>query len=192
MLVIEIGLTPTDQFPGLLGTLLEFNAGVNVLGVFAEDHDVQLLGLFDGAGHAVEITHRPHAGVQVEDLPQRHVERTDAAAYGRGQRPFDRDDEMPDRVERPLREPFVKLVVGLLAREDFVPHDAAFAAVSLLDRRVEDALGGLPDVAPRAVALDKGDHGVVGDYQAARFDPDGPAVGGGFYSVENRHKRRIS
>jgi hypothetical protein len=99
---------------------------------------------------------------------------------------------MPDRVERPLREPFVELVVGLLAREDFVPHDAAFAAVSLLDRRVEDALGGLPDVAPRAVALDEGDHGIVGDYQATRFDPDGPAVGGGFYSVENRHIRRIS
>src|SRR5262249_32293789 len=139
-------------------------------------------------GHAVEITHRPHAGVKIENLAQRHVERTDAAADGRGQRPFDRDDEMLNRVERALRQPFVEFVEGFLAREDFVPHDAALAAVGLLDRRVEYATGGLPNVATRAVAFDEGDHRVVGNYQSSRFDLDGPAVSGGFDSVETRHK----
>src|SRR5262249_42162803 len=128
-----------DQLPGLLRAFLEFNARVNVLGVFAEDHDIQLLRLFHGTGHAIEITHRPHAGVKIENLAQRHVERTDPTADGSGQRPFDRDDEMLDRVERALRQPFVEFVEGFLAREDFVPYDAALAAVGLLDRRVDYA-----------------------------------------------------
>src|SRR5262245_41638675 len=177
-----------DQLPGLLRAFLEFDARVNVLSVFAEDHDVELLRLLDGAGHAVEIAHRPHAGVKIEDLPQRHVERPDAAADGRGQRTFDRDDEVLYRVERALRQPFAEFVEGLFAREDFVPNDAAFAAISFLDRRVEDATGSFPDVAPRAVAFDEGDHRVVGNYQPSRFDLDGTALSGSFDSVENRHK----
>ena len=46
------------------------DAGVDVLGVLAEDHHVDLLGVLDRRGHAVEVAHRAQADVEVEHLAQ--------------------------------------------------------------------------------------------------------------------------
>jgi len=53
-------------------------------------------------------------------------------------------------------EPAVELVAGLLAGEHLEPDDFTLAAVGLAYGAVEDVLGGAPDVAAGAVALDEG------------------------------------
>ena len=60
---------------GALGARLELDARVDVFGVLAEDHHVDLLGRLHRRGHALEVAHRAQADVQVEHLAQRHVER---------------------------------------------------------------------------------------------------------------------
>ena len=81
------------------------DAGVDVLGVLAEDHHVDLLGLLHRRGDALEVAHRAHAGVEVEDLAQGDVEAADAAADRRGQRPLDGHAVVLDGVEGVLGQP---------------------------------------------------------------------------------------
>ena len=144
---------------------LELDAGVHVFGVLAEDHDVELLGMLHRAGHALVVLHRAHAGVEVENLAQRHVERADAAADGRGERSLDGDAQVARSRYGVVGQPVVELAVGLLAGEDLKPADRALAAVGLFDRGVEDALRGLPDVAAGAVAFNEGNDGIVGNFE---------------------------
>jgi integrase len=75
-----------------------------------------------------EPADRADAGVEVELLAQGHVERPDAAADRRGERALDRHESLPHRVERGRREPVVDFGLGLLAREHFLPRDAATPA----------------------------------------------------------------
>src|SRR3546814_1588721 len=50
-----------DQLTGLLGSCLEFDTGVDVLGVFAKDHHIRFFGLTHGRRHALEVAHRAQA-----------------------------------------------------------------------------------------------------------------------------------
>ena len=143
------------------------DADVNVLGVFAEDDDVHALGMFHGRRHALEIAHRAHAGVEVENLAQRDVQRANAAAHRSRQRPLDRNAEIADGFDGFVRQPLLEFVEGFFAGEDFEPRDLALAAIDQLDRGVEHAPRRLPDVAARAVALDEGNDGIVGDLKFA-------------------------
>ena len=68
------------------------DAGVDVLGVLAEDHHVDLLRMLHRRRHAREVAHRPQADVEIEHLAQRDVERADAAADRRGERALDADE----------------------------------------------------------------------------------------------------
>ena len=140
----------------------ELDARVHVLGVFAEDDDVHALRVLHRAGNALVVLDRPHAGVEVEQLAQRHIQRADAAAHRRRQRPFDGDAQIARRGHRVVGQPFAELPEGLLAGEDLKPADRPPPAIGLLDRGVKDPLRGLPDVPPRAVAFDKRDDGMVG------------------------------
>ena len=78
-----------------------------------------------------EIADRPHAGVQVEALPHRDVERADAAADRRAQRALDRDDEVAQRLQGFIGKPLAVEPVGLVAAVDLHPGDAAPVAVGL-------------------------------------------------------------
>ena len=119
--------------------------------------------MLHGAGHALVILHRAHAGVEVENLAQGHVERADAAADGRGERSLDGDAQIAGGGDGVVGQPGAELAKGLFAGEDLKPADGALAAVGLFDRGVEDALRGLPDVAAGAVAFNERNDGVVGD-----------------------------
>src|SRR4029079_1885191 len=115
-------------------------AGVDVFRVLAVDRDVQLAGALDRRGNALEPANGPHAGREVELLPERDVDRTVAAADGRRERALDRDPVLPDRLERVLREPD-RLLIDLgreVSRVDLEPLDPLLPAVGLLDRGVED------------------------------------------------------
>ena len=85
----QIVVDERNQAATILSALLELDAGVHILSVFAEDNDIDLLGVLHRAGHALVVLHRPHAGVEIENLAQGHVERANASADGRGERPFD-------------------------------------------------------------------------------------------------------
>src|SRR4029453_3793270 len=149
-----------------LGALrLPLDAGVDVLGVLAEDDDVDLLGAPHRARHAVEVAHRPQADVQIEQLAQRDVERANAAADRSGERPLDAYLVRLERPDRLVRQPILDRVERLLAGEHFLPHHAPLAAVYLLHCRVEDALRRAPDVGPGTIALDEGNDRCIGYLQ---------------------------
>ncbi len=59
---------------GIGGAAGPLDAGIDVLGVLAEDHHVHFAWLLDRRGHALEPAHRPQADVQVEHLAQRDVQ----------------------------------------------------------------------------------------------------------------------
>src|ERR1700729_4085834 len=106
-------------------------------------------------GHALVVLDRPHAGVEVEQLAQRDVERTNAAADWSGERPLNRDAQIARRGDRVIREPCAELPECLFAGEDLKPADGALAPVGFFDRSIKNTLRSLPDVAARAVALNK-------------------------------------
>ena len=143
-----------------------FDSRVDVLGVLAEDHDVELLGMLDRARHASEVAHRAQAYVEVEHLAQRDVERADAAADRRRQRSLDAHQEFAEGLDGLVGQPVLPLIERLLARKHFHPRDLALAAVNFLDRVVEDVLRRLPDVGAGAVALDERNDRAVGNFQS--------------------------
>ena len=157
-----------DQLLRPLGFGFPFDAGIDVLGVLAEDHHVDLFRGLDRARHAGEIGDGAQADVEVELLAQRHVERTDAAADGGRQRALDRYDVVLEDRERLVREPDVGAVDlrRFLAGIDFHPVDLPLAAVGLRDRGVDDLDHHRRDVETGAVALDVGDDRVVGNVEA--------------------------
>ncbi len=146
------------------GSRLHLEPGVDVLGVLPEDDHVDLLGVAHRRGHAGEPAHRAQAHVEVEDLPQGHVEGPDAAAHGCGERPLDADEVLAEGLHGLVGEPVAGLLEGLLPRQDLLPGDRA----AVLGRRgIEDQARGRPDVDAGPVALDEGDDGFVGDLQGA-------------------------
>jgi hypothetical protein len=163
----EVVLQDLDQALGLLALCLEFDAGVDVLGVLAEDDHVGLLGLLDRRRHALEVLDRAQAHVQVKLLAKGDVERADAAADRRRERALDRDDELAQHLERLGRQPDVGPVDAgrLLAGVDLHPVDLLLAAVGLRDRRVDDLDHDRRDVDSGAVALDVGNDRLVGNHQ---------------------------
>ena len=159
-LVLEEG----DQLARALRLGLPLDAGVDVLGVLAEDHHVGLRRILERARHAGEVPHRAQADVEVELLAQGDVERANAAADGRRHRALDRDGVLAQRLERLGRQPHVGAVEPrrLLARVDLHPVDRARSAVRLLDGGVDDGAHHGRDVDADAVTLDERDDRVVG------------------------------
>src|SRR6267154_4624861 len=107
---------------------LVLDPGVDVFDVLAENDDVELAGILHRRRDALEVAHRSDTGVEVEDLAQRDVERTDAAADRRGQRSLDRDAMLANHAEGFFGEPAAGLVEGFLACQHLAPRYAALAA----------------------------------------------------------------
>ena len=104
------------------------DAGVDVLGVLAEDHHVDLLGPLHRRRNALEVAHRAQADVEVEHLADGDVERPDAAADRRGQRALDADEVGLERFQRLVGQPGVEQLLGLAARVHLGPGDLLLAA----------------------------------------------------------------
>ena len=161
----ELLLEEGEHLLGLGALRLPLDAGVDVLGVLPEDHHVDVAGLLHRARHPLEPADGAQADVEVEELAQRHVQRADAAADRRRERPLDADEVLLEVLDRLVGEPVAGLLERLLAREDLVPRDLLLPAVGLLHGGVEDADARAPDVPPRPVALDEGDDRVVRDVE---------------------------
>ena len=176
---LEVLLEELAELFAVLGAVLELDAGVDVLGVLAEDDHVGQFGGLDGGRDAVEVADGAEAGVEVQDLAEGDVEGADAAAGGRGEGALDADEVGAEVLEGLFGEPVAGGVEGFLAGRDFVPGDLLLAVVGLLDGGVEDLDGGVPDVGAGAVTLDEGDDGIGGDLEALVGHGDGGSAGGG-------------
>ena len=123
------------------------DARVQVLGVLADDHEVDVvvarLEALDRAGRA-------QVRVQAEHLAQRDVDAAEAGADRRRDRALERDLVAPDRLQDVLRE-----------RRPVLGHDALAGVLDLpLEgdaRGVEDTAGRLRQLRTDAVAGDQGD-----------------------------------
>ena len=157
--VVSHFLEERDEPLGLVAAALELDAAVNVLGVLAEDHHVHLVGALVRRLDALEVAHRADAGVQVEAQAQVDVDAAEAAADGRGERPFEAEAVVLERLERVVGQVELALLLlaergdllvldlrevqfaGHVAGVDVEPVDAALAAVGLRHGGVEDADG---------------------------------------------------
>ena len=150
-----------DQARHFRGSLLPFDAGIDVFGVLAIDHDIHAFRMLHRRGHALVVLDRSHAGIKIENLAQGHVQRPDTAAHRRSQRPLDGHAEFADGIHAVIGEPGLELGHGLFAGKNLEPHNSPLAPVSLLHRRIEHPHRRLPDIAARAVALDERNNRIV-------------------------------
>src|SRR5690606_9155932 len=58
-----------------------FNSGVDIFGVFAENHHIYFTRLFYRRRNTGIPAHRSHTGVEVEFLAQRHIQGANTATY---------------------------------------------------------------------------------------------------------------
>ena len=144
---VELVGEEATQLLRLLRALLELDAGVEVLGVLADDHDV---GLGEARAHALVGLAGADAGVEVELLAQRDVDRAEARADRRGGRALDGDAALADRVERAVGQRVALRLVDVDAGVLEVP-------VELDAGGLEHAPGRLRELGPGAVARDEGD-----------------------------------
>ena len=167
------------ELVAIIGAVLELDAGVNVLGVFAEDDHVGQLRLLHRTRHALEPAHRAQAGVQVENLAQGDIDRTDATADRRGERSLDADEIFAERGHGVVRQPFVEFVLGRLPCEYLEPGDLFGSTVGFVYGCVEDELARRPDIRAGAVAPYERDDRVVRHLQVAVRDGNLAAFGRG-------------
>src|SRR5262249_3791269 len=106
-------------------------------------------------GNTRKIPHRPFARIQIQNLSQRHVQRTNSATDGRGQRPLDGHAKIANRLDGLVRQPLLEGVERFLAGEHLEPRYFTLSAIGTPHCRIKHAPRGLPDVPPGPIALDK-------------------------------------
>src|SRR5205085_5611519 len=70
------------------------------------------------------------------------------------------------------REPVIEFILRGFPGINFEPLDFAFAAISLLNRAIEHALAGCPNVGPGAIAADERQDRVIRHLQLSILDRD--------------------
>ena len=132
-------LNPLGELLRLRRADLVLDPRVEILGRLADDHDVDVLVPRADAGVALA---RAHLGVEVEALSQRDVDRAEAAAHRRRDRPLQRDSVLLDRLEDVLGKRVAAVLIhDVAARVLDVP-------VELDPGRLEHAAGRLGQLRP--------------------------------------------
>ena len=144
---VELVGQEAAQLLDLLRALLELDARVQVLRVLANDHDV---GLGEAGAHALVGLAGPDAGIEVELLAERHVDRAVPRADRRGGGALDGDAALADRVEGAVGERIALRLVDVDPGILEVP-------VELDPGGLEHSLGCLRELGPGAVSRDEGD-----------------------------------
>ena len=170
-----------NQLIAARSALFPLNAQVNIFGVFPIDNHVQFFGAFVGRRRAVVILTGTNTGVEIKNLPQGYVERSNAAANGSREGAFNRHAIFPNGREGVFGEILIGSVdfTGFVARIDLEPGDFALTTVGLFDRRIKHALAGGPKVNARAIAANEGNDRVVGDDRLTVFKANFFTDGGG-------------
>ena len=135
-LVVKEGV----ELLGFGSSLFPFDACIDVFRVFAENVHVYFLRFFQWGNDSLEPAYRAQAYIKVEGLAQGYVQRTDASAYGSGQRPFDAYQVFAENIKGGLGEPFACLGKCFSSCKHFHPFDGTFASVCGSDRFVHNIL----------------------------------------------------
>src|SRR5262249_3650050 len=133
------------------GADIVLDAGVNILRVFTNHNQIDAAV---PAGHTRDGGNRPNVGIEVEVLPERDVDRAVAFAFGRRQRPFERQACALDRLDGVLRQ----RILLLLDRRQ--PGDL-LVEVEARAGGFEHAQRGSCDLGADPVATDESDLGHV-------------------------------
>ncbi len=157
-LVLQVG----DESACFLAPGAVLDSRVDVLGVLAEHDHIHIFRPLDRGGHAGEMPDGADAGIEIQLLAQRYVERTEPSADWCRQRPLDRHQVMADGSQRIVRQPALELVLGLLAGQHLEPVDPSVVAIGAPYRVVEDVLRRAPDVGSGAVSFNERDDRLVG------------------------------
>src|SRR4051794_18302907 len=142
-----------DEFQNLFrfrSSRLIIDAGINILRVFAEDNHIHFLRPFHRRGHTFEILHRAKTNIEVEHLPQSDVERTDATTHGSRERTFNAHEKLLERLNRVVRQPIIKSVLGGFTGEYFEPRNLFLSAVGFLNGCIKNLFAGGPDIGARS------------------------------------------
>ena len=98
-------LESIHKFLGVGRAFLKFNAGVNVLGVLAEDHGVHIFWLLHRTWHALEVAHGSQTNIEIKFLTQRDVQTANAATDWSGERTLDANKHVAERGQRFFWQP---------------------------------------------------------------------------------------
>ena len=120
----QLVIEEMDEALGLGAVGGPFDAGIDVFGVFPEDHHVDLFRLLHGAGHPGIIAHRADAGIQVQDLAQGDVQGPEAPADGGGEGAFEGHPVFPQGRQGFHRQITAAQFEGLFPGQDLLPDDA--------------------------------------------------------------------
>ena len=161
-----------DEALGLGAVGGPLDAGIDVFGVFPENHHIDFFRLLQGAGHPGIIAHRADAGIEVQNLAQGDVQGPKPPADGGGEGSFEGHPVFPQGRQGLHRQITAAQFEGLFPGQDFLPEDAPAVAVSLGHRGVQHRAGGLPDIRAGAVAFDVENYRPVGNHES-------PGGGGG-------------
>ena len=145
-----VGLDPADQLLGLRRSLFVFDPRVEVLGVLADDDQVDVL---EPGPHAGIRLARPDLRIHVELLAESDVDGAEAAADRGRDRPLERHARLADRVEDVRRERVPAVLVH------HVGACLADVPVELDPGRLEDAACRLGQLGPGSVPGNQ-DHAV--------------------------------
>ncbi|MNJ44203.1 hypothetical protein D3C77_392450 [compost metagenome] len=149
------------------GAFLVFYTCINIFCILTEDHHIYQFRTFHWRRHTVEIAYRTQTYIQVKLLPQSYVQGTDTTADGCRKRTFDRYNILANRSQRISWQPLSVCIVGFLSGENFIPSDLLVTAISFLYGSIQNTLGSLPNITPRAIALNEWDDRIVRHLQLA-------------------------
>ena len=161
-----------------------FDSSVNVFGVFAVHHNVQLLRVLYRAGNSAEVAYRADAGIQIQQLSQAHVQAADSAPNRRCERALDRNSKFLNRGECVVGQPASEFLKRFFPSENFEPDHFARSLRNFLDRGIEHQLRRFPNVRSGAVSFDKRNDGVVRNHQIPSAEGDFLSRCGDFYSIK--------
>ncbi len=166
------------EFFVLVRPVLELDACIDILGVLAEDDHIYKFRMPHRGRHTAIVAYRAQTDVQIEQLAQGNVQRTNAASDRSRERTLDPHQEFPECLGRLVWQPALEHLERFLPRVYFHPVDFALAAIGFLHRCVEHAHRRAPDIPPRAIAFYKGDNRMIGNVQRSIFDGNlFPALG---------------
>ena len=127
------------------GALLELEPRVDVLGVLADDDEVEVVAQVASALVSLDW---PHQRVQVEGLAQSNIDAAEAASHRGRDRTFERDLVLADRLQNVVGQGCAVLGDGSFARLVDVP-------LELDSRSLENPYCGFADLGADAVARDQ-------------------------------------
>ena len=156
-------LQEVDDFLGVVGLSLPFDTGIDVFGVFTEDHHIGFRWVFQWRRHASEIAHRAHALIQVEFLTQCHVQRTDTAADWGGHWAFDRHGIFFQCVKCFFWQPFISTVDagGFFTSIHFHPMNFLLATIGFRNSSINHIFHHRSDIDTNTIAFDERNNRIV-------------------------------